>query len=588
MLRATFNEGTLLIRDRLPGLNAFAKTERLSLREAAAQLLKLAHYHYASELFLARDIPSTPIISEVLRRAKIDEETCLRLARDGPRSGSAWASFAYSRLFTPGERRARGQFFTPERIARLMTNWAIRSSADLVLDPGTGPGIFLRSAHERLRRLGSKEPVRQMTGIEISPLAATFAQLALAPASPRSAKVIWGDFLVRKFRSRHYDAIIGNPPYSRHQALSFEYKRQIGADADALLGEHLSQRAGLYVHFLIRSLALLREGGRLALLTPLEFFNANYGAPLRRHLLRTTKLRALIVFDPSNGSAFEDANTTSVIVLAERGTPDDRPVRVVHIKGTLSNRDLTDAVTRGKVKGSARWGLSLDVLPSQLARMRRWSGALLPAQSKRRKNEITLRAIAQVKRGIATGANEFFVLSDKDARAAGLTREYLRPVISRARIALDSRITQRDFERWKRGGKRVWLLDVRTRPTRSVRRYIESGKRAGFHQRYLCRARKVWYRMEERSIPPVIVTYMSKGRPRFILNEAGVVPLNVFHAMYPRNLTRRQLKRLVDYLNSNACYKQLKRVARLYGSGLLKIEPRELLSLRTPDVRSHT
>ncbi len=292
MLRVTFKQGTLLIRGRLPGLNVYAETERLPLREAADQLLRLAHFHRASELFLASSIPATPIIAEVLRRAKIDEEACFRLAQEGPRSGSAWASFAYSRLFAARERRMRGQFFTPERIARFMTSWAIRSCDDSVLDPGTGPGIFLRAAYERLRKLGSKDPVHQLTGIEVSPIAPSFARLALAPFSSKVARVIWGDFLTHEFGSRQHDVVIGNPPYLRHHALSSEYKLRIGADADAILGEHLSLRAGLYVHFLIRSLALLREDGRLAFLTPLEFFNARYGAPLRRHLLGKTRLRA--------------------------------------------------------------------------------------------------------------------------------------------------------------------------------------------------------------------------------------------------------------------------------------------------------
>jgi hypothetical protein len=585
MLRATFGRGILLIRGRLPGFQAFAEAEQLSPSEAAVRLLKLAHFHRASEILYGKKIFPTPIVDEVLRRARIDEEFCLRLARDGPRLGSGWAGFTYSRLLSPIERRFRGQFFTPGRIADFMTVWAIRSCNDFVFDPGTGPGIFLRSAYKRLTRLGSRDPVSQLTGIELSPVAPAFASLALEPASSKRPKVIFGDFLTHQLSLHRYDAVVGNPPYSRHHSLAPEYKRRIGADADALLGEHLSMRAGLYVHFLIRSLTLLRDGGRLAFLTPLEFFNAHYGAPLRRHLSKTTKLRALIVFDPENGSAFEDATTTSAIILAERGAPDGKPVRIVHIKGTVSNQELIYALRAKTTEVPSQWGTSLDVSAGHLMKVGRWSDFLLPGRSKRDEKEVALSVLADVKRGIATGANKFFVLSDKAARAARLTREYLRPVIARARIADALLITQRDFDRWKRTGERVWLLDIRTTLTRAVKRYLESGKRAGFHKRYLCRNRKVWYKMERRAIPPIIVTYMSRGRLRFISNGAGVVPLNVFHAIYPTNLMPYQLKRLLSYLNSKTCHKKLRRLGRTYGSGLLKIEPGELLSLRVPDVR---
>ncbi len=579
-----------LSRKAFPNLRRFARNEQISQNEAAVRLLKLACFHRASEIFLRRRVQPSSLIGQVLRRVKVDKDLCAWLAQNGPRDGPKWAAFAYSMLLSPAERRTRGQFFTPPHIAAFMTKWAVRSADDRILDPGTGPGIFLASAYARLLTVGASDPVSQLAGVELSPVAPTFAALALAARSQRKPKIHVGDFLTN-FRAprRRYDVVVGNPPYSRHHVLSTEYKRRIGAAVDTLLGEHMSLRAGIYVHFLVRSLALLRDGGRLAFLIPREFFDTQYGAPLRRYLLRTTKLRGLIVFDPSNGSTFADALTTSVIIVLERGTPDGAPVRMVHVSKRVSEDQLLQAVRAGTPSASFSWGWSIDIPVSQLARAQRWSTVLPPQHHRKDALEVPLRRLVQIRRGIATGANQFFVMSDRTARAAGLPGKYLRRVIARTKLVQQSHINGTDFIRWKRRGERIWLLDApRGAHSKAITRYLRNGRKAGIHNRYLCRNRKVWHKMEQRPIPPIIVTYMSRGAPRFIRNDAGVVPLNVFHAIYPKEITPQQLMRLLRYLNSEGCHEKLKRLTRTYGSGLQKIEPGDLLDLRVPDPRRST
>ena len=61
-------------------------------------------------------------------------------------------------LDTAELRKARGAFFTPELVARYITNWAVRSMADQVLEPSCGEASFLLAAVDRLadlRRCGA-------------------------------------------------------------------------------------------------------------------------------------------------------------------------------------------------------------------------------------------------------------------------------------------------------------------------------------------------------------------------------------------------------------------------------------------------
>ncbi len=59
---------------------------------------------------------------------------------------------------SPGEsreaRKGRGAFFTPPAVARFLTDWAVRSASDRILEPSCGKASFLLESGRRLRDLG--------------------------------------------------------------------------------------------------------------------------------------------------------------------------------------------------------------------------------------------------------------------------------------------------------------------------------------------------------------------------------------------------------------------------------------------------
>jgi len=576
---------------RLPGLARFAREERLTKPDAVFRLIQFAHFHRAAELRLGHAIPATKLIGRVCSSGAVDEDLCLWLAKSqSSAEGPAWAAAAYSALVMADERRDRGQFFTSEPIARAMADWAIRSKDSRVLDPGCGPGQLLASAHRRLVELGARNAASHLVGVEISILAPTFAALAMT-RSGASPRMLCADFLTSyRVRPKSFDAAIANPPYSRHHTLSAGYKQQIGKLADRLTGRRVHRSAGVYVHFLLRSVQLLKEGGRLAFLTPREFFDVRYGAAVKAHLLACTRIRALVVFDPAATAAFEGVRTTSAITLLERGKPDRQPVRIIHAQRMPTARQLKAALAARRRLGKRSWGWIEDVSYDRVAREPRWSSLLHAHHSGLpQRGHVRLGELVKVTRGIATGANHFFVLSKAEADANGLKNGSLRPAIGRAKLVQTERITGETFERWSAAGERVWLLDIRHKKlTAAERSYLKRGVDHQLDERTLCRTREPWYRMERRDSPPILVTYMSKSRPRFLRNDAKLVPLNVFHGLYPKSLTRRQVKRLCDYLSSPAFRTQLLRGVRMYGAGLVKIEPRELENLVVPDFRRRT
>ncbi|HID63669.1 MAG TPA: hypothetical protein EYP49_13170, partial [Anaerolineae bacterium] len=208
-------------------------------------------------------------------------------------------------------RRQLGQFWTPLPIAQLMTQWAVQSPEDRVLDPAFGSGIFLLTAIERLTDLGAsvERASRQVSGVELSPLAflmgLTNLLLHYPDARPR---LQWGDFLmpereplatlkesatIYEVRVRQmalpglgivaptafpeqFDAIVCNPPYTRHHRLPEAYKSAWAAVMKQEYGIRLSRFSSLFAYFFVQATRMLAPEGRMAFITPAIIFEASY------------------------------------------------------------------------------------------------------------------------------------------------------------------------------------------------------------------------------------------------------------------------------------------------------------------------
>ena len=68
-----------------------------------------------------------------------------------------------------GYEKLRGGYYTPTAISKFITDWAIRSLNDTVLEPSCGDGSFLSAAKLRMKELGGNSlQIRQrITGVEL-------------------------------------------------------------------------------------------------------------------------------------------------------------------------------------------------------------------------------------------------------------------------------------------------------------------------------------------------------------------------------------------------------------------------------------
>ena len=219
-----------------------------------------------------------------------------------------------------------------------------------------------------------------------------------------------------------------------------------------------------------------------------------------------------------------------------------------------------------------------------------------PLQREERNNEQRenkLSDLFTVKRGLATGANDFFVLTPEQIAKHQIPAKFLTPILPGSRF-----LPADEIEADEHGEpileRKLYLLTCNL-PEQVVKEeyptlwnYLRLGMARGLHERYLCRSRSPWYAQENRPPAPIICTYMGRqnngrGKPfRFILNHSKATAANVYLMMYPTPALQAHLEHKPDILRriwrelNQLSIKDLTSEGRVYGGGLYKLEPKEL------------
>ena len=468
-------------------------------------------------------------------------------------------------------RKKLGQFFTPYSVACFMGQWLteIPTAEPQVLDPCAGLGVFERALCSTDPDFAAK--ARFTLWEKDEGLAQDLSGICKRLAIHYS--VSGKDFVNEHDWSAAYDAIIANPPYYKHHYV--QNKEDVRAVISSNVGAPFNVQTNIYCWFLIKALALLKPGGRLAFIIPTEFLNANYGRDVKKYLLETGSLRHIISVCYKS-KTFDDAITTACVLLAEKGVESANGIRFYR----ADSHDQFDNLSRYLADTDF-----IEYEPSNLDIERKWRSYFPGNETidERTPNLVPFSTYGRFSRGIATGANEFFAIRPTTAEKHGLPMDCLIPCLSKARQAPGKKFTQQDFESLSRSDKPVYLFDGEALTDKAVENYIRVGEELGYQHRYLTKMRKPWYALEKRPPSKLWVGVFSRAGIRFIWNESNCVSLTCFHVFQPSNKGETCLPYLFLYLNSTIGRGFLELEKREYGDGLDKYEPNDINRSLAPD-----
>jgi hypothetical protein len=453
--------------------------------------------------------------------------------------------------------REKGQFWTPEWVSNAMVSYVSKES-NIIFDPATGNGAFLNSLKVLKKNC-------HFYGIDVD------EEVLENPLySFSNVKVEIKDYLKNPPKNK-FPSIVANPPYIRHHRLDVNTKEYLKKLSKNLLGFTLDGRVGYHNYFLIQSLSLLEKNGRLSFILPADTFEGVSAKNLWNWIKRNFFIEAVITFS-KEASPFPNVDTNAIIIFIKNSTPRSKLYWIKVNK--LSNEDLLKLIQSDFEYECIAYDKMLRDIDEALE-----TGLSRPPNQNNFKYR--LKDFAKVMRGIATGANEFFFLTNEQMEKTRIPKKYFKLAIGRTRDVSGDIIAEKDIFSLQQNGRPTNLLSIENGSSipKELKDYLDYGEQLGLNKRSLINQRTPWYKMEQRQIPPILFAYLGRRNSRFINNKAKVLPLTGFLCVYPFYDDEKFIENLWQALNDPSTLENLKLVGKSYGSDAIKVEPRNLENL---------
>lgn len=458
--------------------------------------------------------------------------------------------------------RDKGQFWTPEWVTKAMVSYIVKDT-NLVFDPAAGRGAFLNA-------LLQIDPSINYYGIDIDEF------ILQDEIYQKNVCFIELRDFIKNPPQKKFNAIIANPPYIRHHRIDEKMKKFLKELFFKITGFTIDGRAGYHIYFFVQALNLLNQNGRLAFIMPADTCEGIFSQKLWQWITKNYCLECVVTFH-ENATPFPKVDTNAVIFFINKS----EPIQTIQwIKANEANEELFNFVKSDFQNSN---------YPTLEINHRDLKEALATGLSRPKQNycdfKYHLNDFAKVIRGIATGANDFFFLTTQQVEELAIPQEFLKLAIGRTKDVTGDKLTLEDIKKLQENNRPTMLLSINSDQNipESVANYLKEGEKLGLPNLPLIKQRKFWYKMEFREVPPILFAYLGRRNSRFIKNEAGVVPLTSFLCVYPLYNDEMYITNLWQALNDIETIQNLKLVGKSYGSGAIKVEPRNLDKVPIPE-----
>ncbi len=480
-------------------------------------------------------------------------------------------------------------YVTPPEYARDMAQCALTAFGDdskriFFGDSAIGTGALFIAIKRLVDTVNNDEnknySFASAVGIDIDE---RMAKEAFLRCSKRDLVVIYGDAISPNIDlGEKRNMMIVNPPYNRHEEIPEEYREKAKKLAEMQTGIQVAANAGLYVYHLLIMDKWLDDNGIAVWLLPSIFLQSKYGKAIRQYLTSNVQLVRLHVYDEEK-LQFDDTMISTTIVVFKKVPPVDGSKVVVTYGDSISEPQFSKTFDLGY--------LSKEI--------KNWRSIIVNPQDNESHLSLDIRfsSLFDIKRGLATGANSFFVLERNKAKEYGIPDMALKPILPKARYLQSLVISAKD-DGYPDIKPQMALIDCDLDEETIKAKYpafydyLQKAKQKGkdgkaIVDRTLIKAREPWYKQELRNPPLFLLTYMGRNKKNlpplyFLLNQSDAVALNTYLLLYPKPwlleiIGNNELlcKKLLSALNYSA-QKIIAQQTRVYSGGLQKLEPNEL------------
>lgn len=341
------------------------------------------------------------------------------------------------------QRHLHGQVFTPLQVIDFICKQNITEKTTRVIDPACGTGLFILGALKVLQKFKTIFRHRiELIGIEKDRLLAAVAESAINYFLQSNSfslvewRLICNDFFNYNLNLADFPendsimtTLLMNPPYTRHETISTDYKKFLKEKMDLTLQSLLprqeigkisiSGRSGLYVYFLIHATCFLNEGDKFGLIIPNSWMDVDYGQQLQQFILDHYLIEEIINCRLKKIIPNADVNTAIMKLKRKRAKKlqeennDSNLVNFISIDSTkdlelLADKEISQlkdyssrahivSVKQEELFTKSKWGVYFRAPPIYFKLMDSLDEKL-----------VKLGKVARVRRGFTSGANNFF------------------------------------------------------------------------------------------------------------------------------------------------------------------------------------
>ena len=468
-------------------------------------------------------------------------------------------------------RNKMGQYATPKTLAVEVSQYIDELQSwnypIEVLEPALGLGVFIEAIefHTNIH-------VNEYTGVELDN---DFFNVAKTLWKDYSVNLINSDFMSFE-TDKKFQLIISNPPYVRHHHLDKSYKGKIQKLTRFTFNANISKLAGLYCYFLGKAHQFLAEDGISVWLIPSEFLDVNYGKVVKSYLLNKVDLIHIHKYNQDD-NLFEDATVSSCVVIFRQKQANHSAIKFSY-GGSISKPSFINKVDVSCIKAEDKW-----------------SNFFRKSQPRSTSFKTSIKDFFEVKRGLVTGSNSYFILGKEEIDKNRLEKKCLTPILPSPRYLPKDVIESYDtgspiIENNKYVIQTALPLNEIRKKLPNLYDYLTSELSNEVKKGYICKNRKPWYNIGNHNAPLFICTYMGRVKDgnspfRFILNNSNALIPNSMLGLYPsKNLAIEiangkiaaiDLLKLLQSIDTETMISG----SRVYGGGMHKIEPKELLKI---------